>query len=51
MATFSFDYFGSILSYLILAISIFIQQKFADKIGSELNSVISEVVFEFKQYK
>lgn len=43
MATNSFDFFGGILSYVILAITIFVQHKYSDKSGADLNGIISEV--------
>uniref|UniRef100_A0A7E4VCL9 ABC transporter domain-containing protein n=2 Tax=Panagrellus redivivus TaxID=6233 RepID=A0A7E4VCL9_PANRE len=46
-ATNCFDYFGGILSYIILAMAIFVQKNYADLHGSDLNGVISENAFYY----
>lgn len=50
VATNYFDYFGGNLSYMIIAIAIFVQNKYEDKVGPELNGIISEVLAEFLAY-
>ncbi|KAL3083025.1 hypothetical protein niasHS_010827 [Heterodera schachtii] len=42
-----FDFFGSNLSYVIIAIAIFVQNKYEDKVGPELNGIISENAFYY----
>lgn len=43
VATNFFDYFGGSLSYVIIAISIFVQNNYANMTGPELNGAISIV--------
>uniref|UniRef100_A0A915EC57 ATP-binding cassette sub-family D member 4 n=1 Tax=Ditylenchus dipsaci TaxID=166011 RepID=A0A915EC57_9BILA len=47
LSTNCFDYFGGTLSYVILAITIFVQRQFPDKVGPELNGIISETSFYY----
>jgi hypothetical protein len=50
VATNFFDFFGGNLSYIIIAIAIFVQNKYADKVGPELNGIISEVLGFFSLF-
>jgi hypothetical protein len=47
VATNSFDFFGGILSYIIIAIAIFVQNKYEGQMGPELNGRISENAFYY----
>lgn len=47
LATNFFDFFGSNLSYIIIAVAIFIQNKYEGKLGPELNGIISVNAFYY----
>ncbi|KAI1719722.1 ABC transporter transmembrane region 2 domain-containing protein [Ditylenchus destructor] len=47
LSTNCFDYFGSMLSYIILAITIFVQKEYPGTVGPELNGIISETSFYY----